>query len=268
MRPNLGLPVDISPFCDEMQNCGSSTLHLQTQVDDHDNQLRTMGAILRTWPNSAPLIRNFALRGDGGNILPEMTSHTSGLPARTVVSKFLAALRGRDTLDDHINPPIVALEESTSPGECWEFDGSAGFLAVTLSSRVRISNVMIDSVPPSRISPRSAARAPRGMSLWGLLATSTEDLTASLNASHPITTRLVQDFLVYGQLPRSIQATDKFLHLGEFEYDRLASSPFQSFPISEVIGNIGFEVVVLEVKSNWGSNSTCLYHVGINGEEQ
>lgn len=268
MKLDLGLPIDISPFCDQMQNYESRDSQLQIKVDDHQSQLERIDRILQNPPFNQPhtpaFSRNFALRGAGGRFVPEMTSPTRGLPPHTMLTNILSVFCGRDTSYDHINPPIVALEEDTSPGECWEFDGPTGFLTIILSDRTRISGVTIDNVLPSRVSPSSLDRTPREMRLWGLVVANQWDLVQGRPVNQ---TRFAQEFLAFGRLPKPVEATDRLLLLTEFQYNKSAPSTFQTFAVPNGSIEVAFNVVVLEVESNWGSNSTCLYSIGINGKE-
>ena len=170
----------------------------------------------------------------------------------------------------------MALEDDVRVGSCWEFSGGTGHIGIILSETVHISDVTIDYVLPELISAPAVRKAPQGMVLWGMIE---DDNIETLRQSndpelqlllYSSPTHLFPPSILPGHpLPPSISSSYRhYLRLAEFQFNVTTRPILQSFPILEVVRKhrIPFHVVVLQVTSNWGSNSTCLYHVGIHGE--
>lgn len=58
-------------------------------------------------------------------------------------------------------------------GDCWEFGGSSGYLAISLSEGVHISMVSLDYFGSQPISTISVGMFPRNFVLWVLLPLTT-----------------------------------------------------------------------------------------------
>ncbi|KAF8867821.1 hypothetical protein BD779DRAFT_1482871 [Infundibulicybe gibba] len=99
------------------------------------------------------------------------------------------------------------------------------------------------------------------MTLWGLL---------------PVDENLMGEFeirtlstLMRSKNPSLIgKRGDCFLRLTDAHYNMTAPSLLQFFPLSPTVENLSltFSILVLDVTSNWGANTTCLYSLGIYGE--
>ena len=103
------------------------------------------------------------------------------------------------------------------------------------------------------------------MTLWGKLEggkeVSSNQSTDSVSEPASCTHRC------FSPTASSIEGVGIFLPITKLHYDIHAATTLQSFVVPELQPNsqTSFRVVVLQVHSNWGGNSTCLYRVGIYG---
>lgn len=259
------MPFDISPICKgELHDTHIASLdnRLSTLADRVDvvegviTAMHTVQSTLGTAPR-----RNYALHGGGAIILPELTSPTFRLSPPTLTSQFLKWFRGLDLQDSNINLPIVILEDNVAVGECWEFEGGYGYVGIQLPERVLISHVSLNYVDPALISIQSMARAPSTITLWGVVKS--DDVNKDIPAD--VETRSFLDFSGWDEW--SVDVPDRFIPLAHLNYNISSSSLLQHFPISvdDRLRNMTFHAILLEITSNWGSNTTCLYFVGIHG---
>ncbi|KAG5223254.1 SUN domain-containing protein [Salix suchowensis] len=131
----------------------------------------------------------------------------------------------------HMSRPRDALSENMELGRCWEFEGSAGHIAIELPDVGTITHVSVAYVPVSLLSQAAAGRAPRGVTIWS-------------------------------QGSPGILPSDRFIRLGEFVFDINASLRHQFFAIDPDATTVKTSLVVVEVNSNHGSSTTCLYYLG------
>jgi hypothetical protein len=210
-----------------------------------------------------------ALRGEGAQLLMEFTSPTprpSTAPKTSWalgLSNLLLGPDQRQPEDDGVRLPIVVLEEPAILGECWEFGGPRGTIGIRLATPVNITALSVDYIPFHRLSSLSRKRAPKSLTLWGLIKASQ---ISKIVPALPIRNRPTQDFLVGTGLPDSVEKDDSFVSLLDVAYE-LHSDVKQVFVRQDY--NLStdwmYEIVVVEVTDNWGGNSTCLYHIGVHG---
>ena len=195
--------------------------------------------------HSAPTLNgltafDFASLGAGGQHLPNLTSSGSF--------------------------PDRALTSSLDEGQCWLLPGAVGHLGIHLPNPVTVTHFSVDhAVLPAVTHQRDA---PRSMILWGWLEggpnlaifnsslhlrglshsrPSVSDVTETLQKSNP------RAFLV---------------ELAHVEYSIFDGGGHrQTFAVHSDISAAGldFGVVVLEIKGNWGADTTCLYGIRIHG---
>jgi hypothetical protein len=106
------------------------------------------------------------------------------------------------------------------------------------------------------------------MTLWGLLedgAALTKAMSRALNKNNHMLC-MEHCFSCSSAIPSP--RSSSFYPLAKLCFDINASVMFQSFPITDAVhkSNMSIQVIVLQVTSNWGSDLTCLYHLGIHGE--
>jgi hypothetical protein len=214
--------------------------------------------------------RDFALHAGGASVVPYLTSPTHNLPSATWKSQLIRWITGYDFSDILVNLPTTTLEDDISVGHCWEFSGSVGHIGVHLTNPIHISDVTIHHVLSQLVSAVELQKAPRDMRLWGLLS---DNQLENQLVSLPLQSPQLCSNSCFNSFPLISSSSDSrhggngtFLLLSEFT-NTIPQRNVQMFPVLEgaYASSIAFEVVVLQILNNWGSNSTCVYHVGIHG---
>ncbi|PIL31026.1 hypothetical protein GSI_05720 [Ganoderma sinense ZZ0214-1] len=191
--------------------------------------------------------RDFALLADGAILLPELTE--------VVTSDGMRRGRDRGTR------PEVALNDDMRIGNCWSIPGTNGQLGFRLATMIRPTHVSIDHIPTEIAADIS--RAPREVALWGGVDGPYEDILRNFTYS-----RRVNLPTLYGRSAPFTTHGYNFTLLAHFEYDIRAPTHIQTFRLLPYVveSDMVFGVVVLEILSNWGGKSTCLYRVRVHGE--
>lgn len=162
--------------------------------------------------------------------------------------KAIVRFTGHDYAEESINLPVEALYDDLAEGHCWEFSGGQGQLGIVLSHRADVKGLMVAHGPPS-----ASSKAPKDIVLWRLM-----DLGDGVGSEN--TQRPAKDFVIAGKKwPFASNAV--FKELGKYRFDGTLGS-VQSFSV-EGPSRMNVSVVLFEVKSNWGGDSTCIYNVGI-----
>jgi len=175
----------------------------------------------------------------------------ASLKTGAVVSPKLTT-RGLDPI-----PPSTVLNNSA--GSCWSFRNNAGTFGVVLDSpNVMPSHIVIQHRPFN--STTSLARAPRQVTVWGLVD-GEQNMKTYSRIRHTVTSALAR----VPPFPLSKQGT--FLPLVEVDFDITARSLRQAFPlVDEALSwGIDFGVIVFDIHSNWGADITSLCNVHIYG---
>lgn len=205
---------------------------------------------------------DFALNSAGAGVIPSLTSQTFNVQPKAFFGFISGAAR-------YARSPVNALNHETQVGYCWPFFGSQGQLGVQLTDRVLITDVTIDHI--AKEVAHDLRTTPRQMEVWGLLEgrenrekyvefEAQRDQARADGADIPDAPEYPSD------LPRSRDV--RYVPIASFMYDIHASNNIQTFPVRQDIQDLGidFGVVVLVVKSNWGSQSfTCLYRFRVHG---
>lgn len=206
--------------------------------------------------------RDFAITGGPGGafILPDFTSQTHNLPRRSIGSSFRSWLSGFDLNNADVVLPIAVLEAGMRVGDCWEFTGEVGQIGIRLSDAVQISDVTLDHIHPSAIGQHLSKRAPREFTLWGLVRDESQPSPSDLP--------LAAAFSTTGNVPPSVGRTNHFTPLMEAQYDIAAPLLHQNFvlPNGSNARDNWYDTLILKVNSNWGANTTCIYHFGVYGK--
>lgn len=157
----------------------------------------------------------------------------------------------------------MALSDELRVGHCWEVSGTSLQLGIRLPKMLRPSHISIDHIP--RELAIESGRAPRLVRLWGAVdgpsnAQLSRDVIEQRHATSSVISNATGPRMTGGQT---------YLLLAGAEYDIHGPSRTQTFPVYPdiVASKVDFGVVVVEVASNWGSNTTCLYRVRIHGEQ-
>ncbi|KAJ7998073.1 hypothetical protein DPEC_G00218750 [Dallia pectoralis] len=128
------------------------------------------------------------------------------------------------------NSPWTVIEgHPPKPGRCWPFQGSEGFLTVSLSCPIHITHVTVEHIPAALSLTGNIASAPRDFSVYGI--SNEEDRTL----------------------------------LGTFTFNQAGDS-VQTFELPEP--SSVYQIVELRVLNNWGNKHyTCLYRFQVHGKK-
>lgn len=203
--------------------------------------------------------RDFALRGAGARILDQLTSPTHGYrsPGSRSWFEHPASIH-----DYEVNLPVILLEDQVLVGECWEFLGSIGHVGILLPEAVQIDGLTITHVDPALLSKEHVERAPKNITLWGLV----DLLSDSLSGIDPTTLRATSSFAVGKSKSPTFPDTHQFLPLLNVHFDiKSLSCSTRRFKITNPLAERWVNAVIIEVNENWGGATTCMYHVGIHG---
>lgn len=205
---------------------------------------------------------DFALNSAGAGVIPSLTSPTYNVQPKAFFGFISGAAR-------YARSPVNALNHETQVGYCWPFFGSQGQLGVQLVDRVFITDVTVDHI--AKEVAHNMRTAPRQMEVWGLLEGKDNWEKYAEYESERAQAReegadIPEDPEYPSDLPRSRNV--RYVPITSFMYDIHASNNVQTFPVYQDIQDLGldFGVVVLVVKSNWGSKDlTCLYRFRVHG---
>ncbi|XP_026068900.1 SUN domain-containing protein 2-like [Carassius auratus] len=129
----------------------------------------------------------------------------------------------------HSESPRTVIQPELYPGKCWAFQGSQGFLVISLSYPVRITHVTLEHLPKELSPTGRIDSAPKEFAVYGM-SEETED----------------------GEL------------LGTFTYDQ-DGEPIQTFKLPEA--SDVYSMTELRILSNWGHlEYTCVYRFRVHGE--
>jgi hypothetical protein len=157
----------------------------------------------------------------------------------------------RSALDIFADPPVI--------GECWKFPSSRAHAGMVVRKPSPIAAISL-AYPPEQLLQSDAERAPKDFQVWGrpFDVRSGRMLCEGSNRE----ARAIADFVTSTMgLPSSIQADDCVVRLIHARYEPSPSESRQLFQVAtpEVI----YDVIILDVLSNWGSAVTCVHSFGI-----
>ena len=200
--------------------------------------------------------RNYASYGGGASILRGYTSKTHNLPSPSILGSLVESIFGYNPQYAEVNGAGIILEESMSVGECWCISGGTGHVAVNLSEAVFISHIAMDHPSPTLLSEDDVASVPKNIVLWALLPP-----TNDAEYKH---TRSLNDFKLKKYGKDDLPETSRLLPIIDFQYNVLKQPTRQIFQIP-VRMPFPTPVVVLEITTNGGSGTTCVYWLGVYG---
>jgi hypothetical protein len=220
--------------------------------DDRELILQVTRAALTQYSKDILSYRDFALNA---RVVPSLTSanHYSPSIRQYYGLKVLSWILAFDLLSHVGFPPNAALSNDLTPDSCWAFSGPRGQLGIDLSERIRVHNITIDHLAQELAA--DIGQAPRIVVLWGRIDGEQNIKKAREYVNYAANTPL--------------QKTDGavYLPLLEFGYQPSASSHIQTFGIPDEIRSlhIAHNVIIVQIKKNWGSSQTCLYQVRVHG---
>jgi hypothetical protein len=184
----------------------------------------------------------------GASVLLDSTSVTTQIqPYRFDQQLFRWTMRKKAVIPV---PPEAVLDESAAG---WCFPGSTGYIALKLLHPVYVSNV---TVSHSLTDPRSA---PNNLVIWAIVPRSHAEHLGSM----------VLETKAASQLPASLQTSQTTfpIAIAIFQFDVQKSVQNQTFEVDSVFTKASVKVdrVLVQILSNWGAGSTCLYGVKIYG---
>ncbi|KAL4647827.1 SUN domain-containing protein 2 [Arapaima gigas] len=171
---------------------------------------------------------DYALESSGGSVINTRCSKTYATRT-TCISLFGIPLWYQS------ESPRTVIQPDVYPGKCWAFQGSEGFLVISLSYPVQITHVTLEHLPKVLSPTGHIDSAPRDFSVYGI-STDKEDIEE-------------------GAL------------LGTFMYDQ-DGEPIQTFKLPENDSTRQvYQKVELRILTNWGHlEFTCIYRFRVHGK--
>ncbi|XP_018618747.1 SUN domain-containing protein 2-like isoform X2 [Scleropages formosus] len=128
--------------------------------------------------------------------------------------------------------PRSVIQPEVYPGKCWAFQGSQGFLGISLSYPIYITHVTLEHLPQSLSPSGHINSAPKDFAVYALSTEKEEEETT---------------------------------WLGTFTYDQ-NREPIQTFELP-IPAKMIHSAVELKIMSNWGHPEyTCVYRFRVHGE--
>lgn len=212
--------------------------------------------------NTSSMDLDLSQRGLNAKILGRLSSMTATKDVPPTGGFFSFSRRSPSPLPS-ASLPAVVLESHLILGDCWEFRGAHGHLAIHLPYRAHLTAFSVHYFPAHELSPHARLQVPRRLTLWGLVKSPGANQEPLGSQQRPASHFLRRG----GHVPETINPGDVFIPLSEAVYDAHSTEMKQSFSIPKTASrSYLFDVVVVEVTDNWGGNSTCLYHVGVHGQ--
>ncbi|KPP59618.1 SUN domain-containing protein 2-like [Scleropages formosus] len=171
---------------------------------------------------------DYALESSGGSVINTRCSKTY-TTRTTCISLFGIPLWYQS------ESPRTVIQPDVYPGKCWAFQGSEGFLVISLSYPIQITHVTLEHLPKVLSPTGHIDSAPRDFSVYGMSADK-ED-------------------------------TEEGALLGTFTYDQ-DGEPVQTFRLSDNDSTQQvYQKVELRILSNWGHlEFTCIYRFRVHGK--
>lgn len=163
--------------------------------------------------------------------------------------------------------PDVVLEHELAPGRCWRIRGSEGQITVRVASGLRI-NITATFIEQPLLGPKDDVEAsPKSYSVWGLVTKDAHVETLRTMRAQPADW---EDTPSGSMAPRNIPKDLTALRISHGIYNPYNGVTQQLTRTPDEVASLGIRVrgVIFMIHSNWGNpTSTCLYHIGINGNQ-
>ena len=149
---------------------------------------------------------------------------------------------------------LVFRSRHEGDGRCWEIDGVTGTIAVRLPELLTPTAIVVHQSIQHQLSLR-AAMAPRRLAVWAIDWGTIEGYLVESKERKPI-----GDFLIPGRtLPKDIRGRS-VVNIMDFEFTRNSGVAAQVFPVPS---SPQTNLIIVEVKENWGGNRTCIQRVAV-----
>ncbi|KAF9060762.1 hypothetical protein BDP27DRAFT_1429708 [Rhodocollybia butyracea] len=190
-----------------------------------------------------------ALGASGGAIDLLLTSPTLGC------DKFKHSKGSNLCLE--IVPPVAVIEDLLQVGNCWEFSGSNGHIAIALPHAVKLTHFSMYYPPATELSSNHLRKAPTVVTLWALVPP-TYHSTLKQTVSW-------KKFLVphTSTKPLTLGQSNFFVEVASVNY-MAANDIKQTFTV-DLPNDFSTTYVVLQVQDNGGADSTCVHRVAVHG---
>ncbi|KAL0065374.1 hypothetical protein AAF712_007579 [Marasmius tenuissimus] len=199
---------------------------------------------------------DYALKANGGNIIPAFTSKTLGYAEASIglLDRLRYLTRGYYPQHVGIMPPDAIIEDALQIGQCWSFSGSRGHIGIALSQPIIVTHVTFHHPNRRELSHKSLGQLPSQLHMWSLLS---DGEAVSLDPSkHPVSP--AGRFITR----KGHHPSGDFVSLANLTYQ---SSPGQRNTVSLVPTGIVTKAVILEITANEGADRTCLYRISVHG---
>uniref|UniRef100_A0A0N5BG81 SUN domain-containing protein n=1 Tax=Strongyloides papillosus TaxID=174720 RepID=A0A0N5BG81_STREA len=183
--------------------------------------------LLEKYDHDKTGLADYALESSGGSILGTRCTQTYNERSR------VESLWGIPLWYVSYSPRTVIQRKSqgTIPGECWCFKGEKGYLTISLSRPIHVTNISYEHVSVDLIPTKEVNSAPKDIQFWSF---------------------------------NDVNDHDTKVNLGRFVYDT-SKKPLQFFNIPLTYSNLVTPIVEMEVLSNYGAEFTCLYRLRVHG---
>ncbi|EIW83739.1 hypothetical protein CONPUDRAFT_70697 [Coniophora puteana RWD-64-598 SS2] len=249
---------------DLVERLSAMETQLQRQSTLHAETLRSA---ISTQSKDMIARRDYALFGGGARVIKTLTTDTHLKPPESILGSISGWWKGYNDAWRHIKPTSVILEPDISVGECWSLSGSSGHVGIYLQERIVVTNITIDHAPPDLLSTQQQQSAPRSIKIWALLDPSyVEEMVADAGSGslcwHIGELEFCRSTHFLTDTPsKPYHKNDVFVALTRFTYQKDAPSHVQTFAVPDelLVPKFATQIVVVELLTNWGSDTTCLY---------
>ncbi|KAJ2911629.1 hypothetical protein MD484_g8779, partial [Candolleomyces efflorescens] len=233
---------------------------LEAQVSRHTQQVYGLSSMLRKLDDVLGVAlgadRDLA-RAPQAAIISPLTTSRSGSPFTGWMASLSNSLSSPPSV---VYLPDVVLDSPPNTGECWQFSGDRGHVAIRLAHHAVVTAFSV-ALPPFAELWDEKYQAPRSIHAWGHPVVPLFSVCSDF-----LPQRSVSDFKT-ARLPASVDSKGQLISLGKFEYNITAPYARQMFPLepNPLCEIPVLDFVVVEILANWGADKTCIYHVGVHG---
>lgn len=153
-----------------------------------------------------------------------------------------------------LNPPEVALNEDTTVGSCWPFNGQSGKLGVVLASEIYPTDISIEHIPAKiTLNP---ATAPKTITVW-------------MQIKDESNRKMIRDII--SQPSESSDIPTDYVKILSFNYNVYSNRRAQLVSIPYAVQKIAGSTskVIIDIGDNWGNPFyTCLYKIRVYGDTE